>query len=194
MVKDPGSVYQPGRRGLGWLKLKKALATLDCVVVGRRMGPRQAPRRPVRLHLRGARRPTSPTRAAHHRQGLHRPDRCRDRDDDRALQGDHAARLTAATAPCVPEVVVEIAFDRIMRSRARHRSAASRCASRASCASATTRRRPRSTDGHGGGALRRAGQRPHPARPRRGRRDGAHRGDRRVRRVGPARACTIRRA
>jgi DNA ligase-1 len=34
MVKDPASVYQPGRRGLGWLKLKKALATLDCVVVG----------------------------------------------------------------------------------------------------------------------------------------------------------------
>ncbi len=31
MVKDPDSVYQPGRRGLGWLKLKKALATLDCV-------------------------------------------------------------------------------------------------------------------------------------------------------------------
>ncbi|MEX0625520.1 MAG: DNA ligase, partial [Chloroflexota bacterium] len=29
MVKDPASVYQPGRRGLGWLKLKKALATLD---------------------------------------------------------------------------------------------------------------------------------------------------------------------
>ena len=34
MVKDPASTYQPGRRGLGWLKLKKALATLDCVVVG----------------------------------------------------------------------------------------------------------------------------------------------------------------
>jgi DNA ligase 1 len=34
MVKDPDSTYQPGRRGLGWLKLKKALATLDCVVVG----------------------------------------------------------------------------------------------------------------------------------------------------------------
>ena len=34
MVKDPESAYQPGRRGLGWLKLKKALATLDCVVVG----------------------------------------------------------------------------------------------------------------------------------------------------------------
>ncbi len=34
MVKDPHSLYLPGRRGLGWLKLKKALATIDCVVVG----------------------------------------------------------------------------------------------------------------------------------------------------------------
>jgi DNA ligase-1 len=34
MVKDPTSVYSPGRRGLGWLKMKKALATIDCVVVG----------------------------------------------------------------------------------------------------------------------------------------------------------------
>jgi len=34
MVKDPGSGYSPGRRGLGWLKMKRALATLDCVVVG----------------------------------------------------------------------------------------------------------------------------------------------------------------
>jgi DNA ligase-1 len=34
MVKDPQSGYLPGRRGLGWLKMKRALATLDCVVVG----------------------------------------------------------------------------------------------------------------------------------------------------------------
>lgn len=34
MAKDPRSVYLPGRRGLGWLKLKKAYATLDVVVVG----------------------------------------------------------------------------------------------------------------------------------------------------------------
>jgi DNA ligase-1 len=34
MVKDPTSLYAPGRRGFGWLKMKKALATLDCVVVG----------------------------------------------------------------------------------------------------------------------------------------------------------------
>ncbi len=38
MVKDPQSGYSPGRRGLGWLKMKRALATLDCVVVGAEVG------------------------------------------------------------------------------------------------------------------------------------------------------------
>ncbi len=38
MVKDPTSIYSPGRRGYGWLKMKKALATLDCVVVGVEVG------------------------------------------------------------------------------------------------------------------------------------------------------------
>ena len=38
MVKDPNSTYSPGRRGYGWLKMKKALATIDCVVVGVEVG------------------------------------------------------------------------------------------------------------------------------------------------------------
>jgi DNA ligase-1 len=38
MIKDPASIYAPGRRGLAWLKLKKAFATLDCVVVGAEFG------------------------------------------------------------------------------------------------------------------------------------------------------------
>ncbi len=38
VIKDPGSLYTPGRRGLAWLKLKKAFATLDCVVVGAEYG------------------------------------------------------------------------------------------------------------------------------------------------------------
>ena len=38
MVKDPESGYSPGRRGYGWLKMKKALATIDCVVVGVEVG------------------------------------------------------------------------------------------------------------------------------------------------------------
>src|SRR5204863_5753697 len=32
VIKDPSSIYTPGRRGKSWLKYKKALATLDCVV------------------------------------------------------------------------------------------------------------------------------------------------------------------
>ena len=38
MIKDPDSAYTPGRRGYAWLKLKKALTTLDCVVVGVEVG------------------------------------------------------------------------------------------------------------------------------------------------------------
>jgi DNA ligase-1 len=38
MIKDPGSQYQPGRRGGSWIKLKRELATLDVVVVGAERG------------------------------------------------------------------------------------------------------------------------------------------------------------
>jgi ATP-dependent DNA ligase I len=44
MIKDIGSVYAPGRRGKSWLKLKRELATLDVVVTaveyghGKRIG------------------------------------------------------------------------------------------------------------------------------------------------------------
>ena len=38
VVKDPTSIYTPGRRGKSWLKYKKALATLDCVVTAAEYG------------------------------------------------------------------------------------------------------------------------------------------------------------
>ena len=38
MIKDPASSYKPGRRGREWLKLKKALATLDVVVTTVELG------------------------------------------------------------------------------------------------------------------------------------------------------------
>lgn len=38
IAKDPASPYAPGRRGKAWLKLKKALATLDVVVVKAEQG------------------------------------------------------------------------------------------------------------------------------------------------------------
>ncbi len=120
MIKDPNSTYQPGRRGLGWLKLKKALATLDCVVVGVEWG--HGKRRGVLSDYTFAVRET-------------------DEPDSRLLTiGKAYTGLTDAEIAemterfhgmtlqdfgryrtVVPEVVVEIAFDRIMRS-SRHRS------------------------------------------------------------------------
>jgi DNA ligase-1 len=38
MIKSPASLYKPGRRGRDWLKLKKALATLDVVVTTVELG------------------------------------------------------------------------------------------------------------------------------------------------------------
>jgi DNA ligase-1 len=38
MIKDPRSRYKPGRRGREWLKLKRALATLDVVVTSVEVG------------------------------------------------------------------------------------------------------------------------------------------------------------
>jgi DNA ligase 1 len=38
MIKSLASTYQPGRRGLAWLKLKRELATLDVVVTGVEFG------------------------------------------------------------------------------------------------------------------------------------------------------------
>ncbi|HEY0006649.1 MAG TPA: ATP-dependent DNA ligase [Pyrinomonadaceae bacterium] len=38
MIKDPRSSYKPGRRGREWLKLKRAIATLDVVVTAVEVG------------------------------------------------------------------------------------------------------------------------------------------------------------
>jgi DNA ligase-1 len=120
MVKDPRSTYQPGRRGLGWLKLKKALATLDCVVVGVEWG--HGKRRGVLSDYTFAVRETDAPDARLLTIG-------------KAYTGLTDAEIAEMTErfkgitlqdfgryrTVVPEVVVEIAFDRIMRS-SRHRS------------------------------------------------------------------------
>jgi DNA ligase-1 len=38
MIKHPASLYTPGRRGYAWLKLKRELATLDVVITGAEFG------------------------------------------------------------------------------------------------------------------------------------------------------------
>jgi DNA ligase 1 len=120
MVKDPDSTYQPGRRGLGWLKLKKALATLDCVVVGVEWG--HGKRRGVLSDYTFAVRESDDADArlltiGKAYTGL--------TDVEIAAMTERFQTITLADhgryRTVVPEVVVEIAFDRIMRS-SRHRS------------------------------------------------------------------------
>jgi DNA ligase-1 len=120
MVKDPDSPYQPGRRGLGWMKLKKALATVDCVVVGVEWG--HGKRRDVLSDYTFAVRETDDPEARLLTIG-------------KAYTGLTDAEIAGMTErfkgitlrdfgryrTVVPEVVVEIAFDRLMRS-SRHRS------------------------------------------------------------------------
>jgi DNA ligase-1 len=120
MVKDPDSVYQPGRRGLGWLKLKKALATLDCVVVGVEWG--HGKRRGVLSDYTFAVRASDEADAplltiGKAYTGL--------TDAEIATMTEHFKSITLRDfgryRTVHPEVVVEIAFDRIMRSN-RHKS------------------------------------------------------------------------
>ena len=120
MVKDPDSTYQPGRRGLGWLKLKKAMATLDCVVVGVEWG--HGKRRGVLSDYTFAVRETDAPDArlltiGKAYTGLTDAEiaEMTDRFKSITLQDFGRYRTVA------PEVVVEVAFDRIMRS-SRHRS------------------------------------------------------------------------
>jgi DNA ligase-1 len=120
MVKDPDSAYQPGRRGLGWLKLKKALATLDCVVVGVEWG--HGKRRGVLSDYTFAVRDRDVPEArlltiGKAYTGL--------TDAEIAEMTEHFKGITLRDfgryRQVAPEVVVEVAFDRIMRSE-RHRS------------------------------------------------------------------------
>jgi DNA ligase-1 len=117
MVKDPSSAYQPGRRGLGWLKLKKALATLDCVVVGVEWG--HGKRRGVLSDYTFAVQAPDGSLLTIGKAytGL--------TDAEIALMTERFRSITLRDfgryRTVVPEVVVEIAFDRIMRS-ARHKS------------------------------------------------------------------------
>jgi DNA ligase-1 len=120
MIKDPDSAYQPGRRGLGWLKLKKALATLDCVVVGVEWG--HGKRRGVLSDYTFAVRASDEPDASLLTIGKAYTGLT---DAEIATMTEHFQSITLRDhgryRTVVPEVVVEIAFDRLMRS-SRHRS------------------------------------------------------------------------
>ena len=118
MVKDPSTPYTPGRRGLGWLKLKKALATLDVVVTGVEWG--HGKRRGVlsdytfAVYDEGQARLVNIGKAY---SGL--------TDAEIASMTEHFKAITLKDygrfRAVQPEVVLEVAFDAIMES-GRHNS------------------------------------------------------------------------
>lgn len=116
VVKAPHSFYTPGRRGKAWLKYKKALATLDCVITAAEYG--HGKRRGVLSDY---------TFAIRSGEQLLNIGKAYSGVTDAEIT-ELTARLTASTTNRYgpvhvvrPEIVLEIAFDRIQESK-RHKS------------------------------------------------------------------------
>ena len=118
MVKDPDSRYTPGRRGLGWLKMKKALATLDCVVVGVEVG--HGKRHGVLSDYTFAVRDDATGSLVTIGKAYSGLTDAEIADMTRWF-GAHTISVHGRYRVVEPAIVVEVAFDVIMRS-ARHRS------------------------------------------------------------------------
>ncbi len=116
VVKDPESIYTPGRRGKSWLKYKKALATLDCVVTYAQWG--NGKRRAVLSDLTFAVvKDGELVNIGKAYSGL--------TDVEIAAMTEHFRKTTLELHGPVhkvePTIVLEIAFDRIQESK-RHKS------------------------------------------------------------------------
>jgi DNA ligase-1 len=118
MVKDPQSPYTPGRRGLGWLKMKKALATIDCVVVGVEVG--HGKRHGVLSDYTFAVRDEARDRLVTIGKAYTGLSDAEIAEMTRWFEAHTIARF-GRYRQVEPTVVVEVAFDVIMRS-ARHQS------------------------------------------------------------------------
>ncbi len=118
MAKDPQSGYSPGRRGLGWLKMKRALATLDCVVVGVEAG--HGKRHGVLSDYTFAVRDESADRLVTIGKAYTGLTDAEIAEMTRWFE-DHTVRRQGRFRQVEPLVVVEVAFDVIQRSN-RHQS------------------------------------------------------------------------
>jgi len=118
MVKDPTSIYLPGRRGLGWLKMKKRLATIDCVVVGVEVG--HGRRHGVLSDYTFAIRDTAADRLVNIGKAYSGLTDAEIAEMTRWFEAHTIARF-GRYRQVEPTVVVEIAFDLIVRSN-RHAS------------------------------------------------------------------------
>jgi DNA ligase-1 len=118
MVKDPDSIYSVGRRGFGWLKMKRALATIDAVVVGVEVG--HGKRHGVLSDYTFAVRDTENERLVTIGKAYSGLTDAEIAEMTRWFEAhtlEHHGRYRVVE----PTVVVEVAFDVIMRSN-RHRS------------------------------------------------------------------------
>jgi DNA ligase 1 len=116
MVKDPMGLYAPGRRGGGWIKLKKQFATLDVVVIeveyghGKRRGVLSDYTFAVRDDSTGA-----PVAIGKAYSGLTDPEIAALSDELLTLEVSRSGnKLTVE-----PQIVLEVAFDAI-RESSRH--------------------------------------------------------------------------
>jgi DNA ligase-1 len=116
MVKDPRSTYRPGRRGMEWLKVKRALRTLDVVVTAVEWGhgKRRAVLSDYTFAVRDGDRHLNVGKAY---SGLTDAELAELTDHFKARTVKDFGRLRLV----VPDTVIEVAFDQVQRS-ARHAS------------------------------------------------------------------------
>jgi DNA ligase-1 len=112
MVKDPSSVYEAGRRGASWLKVKPA-HTLDLVVLAAEWGHGRRTGWLSNLHL-GARDPRTAEFVMLGKTFKGLTDEVLAWQTERFLEIE--IRRTRGTVFVRPELVVEIAFDGVLRS------------------------------------------------------------------------------
>jgi len=116
VLKDPTSVYTPGRRGKSWLKYKKALAKLDCVVTYAEYG--HGKRRGVLSDVTFAvRRDDELVNIGKAYSGLTDAEIAKLTEHFKATMIERYGSVLRVE----PQIVLEIAFDRIQESK-RHKS------------------------------------------------------------------------
>jgi DNA ligase-1 len=119
IVKEPSSSYTPGRRGKSWIKLKRALATLDVVVTGveRGHGRRNGVLSDYTFAVRASETDSTLLNVGKAYNGLTDREIAELTDRFKAITTQQFGRFHAVR----PEVVLEVTFDIVQKS-ARHKA------------------------------------------------------------------------
>jgi DNA ligase-1 len=119
IAKEPSSSYTPGRRGKSWVKLKRALATLDVVVTGveRGHGRRNAVLSDYTFAVRASENDPTLLNVGKAYNGLTDLEIAELTDRFKALTTQQFGRFHAVR----PEVVLEVTFDIVQKST-RHKA------------------------------------------------------------------------